>query len=144
MAENLFVYGTLMFPEIRDALVGREFKSFPAVLEGYRRSAIVLSTRAAVAGIVAEKNASVSGLVLRSVDHKSLAAFDVFEGVKGGLYDRLKVTVKDPDGRTVEASTYVTGPAVRDMLKGDWDPDVFRKRHLAAYRRRLLAAWRSE
>ncbi|HSS66497.1 MAG TPA: hypothetical protein VLS27_18855, partial [Gammaproteobacteria bacterium] len=68
--------------------------------------------------------------------------FDTFEGVKGGLYDRLKVSVKDNQGRAIEASTYVSGTAVRDMLEGDWDPETFRKRHLIAYRRRIIAAWR--
>lgn len=142
MAEKLFVYGTLMFTEIRSALVGRDFETIPAVLHGYRRSAIFLSRRAPVPGIVVDQKANVRGLVLRGVDRKSLWIFDTFEGVRGGLYSRERVSVKDDEGKIIEALTYVTGLALRDTLKGEWDPEIFRKRHLAAYRRRVLAAWR--
>ncbi len=142
VAEKLFVYGTLMFPEIRSALVGREFETFPADLPGYRRLAILLAGRAPVPGIVADETANVSGLVLRAVDRRSLWVFDTFEGVKGGLYRRQRVEVQDNTGRALEVSTYVTGPAARALLRGDWDPEVFRKRHLVAYRRRVIAAWR--
>ncbi len=142
MAEKLFVYGTLMFPEIRSALVGREFETFPAVLQGYRRLAIFLAGRTPVPGLVADEKASVAGLVLRGVDRRTLWVFDTFEGVRSGLYSRERVEVKDNEGRVVEVSTYVTGFAARELLKGDWDPEVFRKRHLVAYRRRIIAAWR--
>ncbi len=144
MAEKLFVYGTLMFPEIRSALVGRQFDTFPAELRGYRRLAIFLAGRAPVPGIVADESTSVAGLVLRGVDRRSLWVFDTFEGVKGGLYSRERVTVEDSEGRALEVSTYVTGPAARELLKGDWDPEVFRKRHLVAYRRRIFAAWKRD
>ncbi len=142
MAEKLFVYGTLMFPEIRSVLVRREFDTFSAQLQGYRRFAISLAGRAAVPAIVADEKTSVSGLVLSGVDRKSLWVFDTFEGVKGGLYTRERVMVKDGEGRAIEAMTYVSGPAMRETLKGDWDPEIFRKRHLVAYRRRIIAAWR--
>ncbi len=144
MAEKLFVYGTLMFPEIRSTLVGRDFQTFSAELRGYRRLSIFLPGRAPVPGIVADEAASVSGLVLRGVDRRSLWVFDTFEGVKGGLYSRERVTVEDSEGRALEVSTYVTGPAARELLKGDWDPEVFRKRHLVAYRRRIFAAWKRD
>ena len=142
MAEKLFVYGTLMFPEIRSVLAGREFESFPAELRGYRRHAIVLSGRVPVPGIIKDETASVSGLVLRGVDRRSLSVFDTFEGVKGGLYRRQRVEVRDHAGGALEVSTYITGPAARELLKGNWDPEDFRKRHLVAYRRRIIAAWR--
>ena len=142
MAEKLFVYGTLMFPEIRSALVNRDFETFPAVLQGYRRLAIFFAGRAPVPGIIEEKEQSVSGLVLKSVDRRSLSIFDTFEGVRGGLYDRIRVSVTDDDRQAIEVSTYVTGPAARELLKGEWDPELFRRRHLTAYRRRIIAAWR--
>lgn len=144
MSEKLFVYGTLMFAEIREALAGRDFKSFPATLNGYRRLSIFLAGRAPVPGIVADEAASVEGLVLRGVDRRSLWIFDTFEGVKGGLYSRERVQVKDNEGRSVQTLTYISGMAVRDMLKGHWDPETFKKRHLVAYRRRIIAAWRSD
>ena len=144
MSEKLFVYGTLMFAEIRMALAGRDFETFPAELPGYRRLAIFLAGRAPVPGIVADETGSVSGLVLQGVDRRSLSVFDTFEGVKNGLYRRQRVDVQDGEGKTLEVSTYVTGMAARELLKGDWDPEVFRKRHLVAYRRRLLAAWKQD
>jgi gamma-glutamylcyclotransferase (GGCT)/AIG2-like uncharacterized protein YtfP len=142
VAESLFVYGTLMFPEIRSVLVGREFRTSPAFLHGYRRRSVFLAGRAPMPGIVADEAASVSGILLRSVDSRSLRIFDTFEGMKAGLYDRLKVSVSDGEGKTVEVSTYVPGLAARGLGKGEWDPDVFRRRHLAAYRRRIIALWR--
>jgi len=142
VAEKLFVYGTLMFPEIRSVLVRREFDTFSADLQGYRRLAIFLAGRAPVPGIVADEKASVSGLVLRGVDRKSLTLFDTFEGVSSGLYSRERVMVKDGQGRVVEVFTYLSGAAMRGMLKGDWDPETFRKQHLVVYRRQIIAAWR--
>lgn len=142
MAEKLFVYGTLMFPQIRSVLVNREFQTSPAELHGYRRFAIFIAGRAPVPAIVAADDASVSGILLGGVDWRSLRVFDTFEGVTAGLYSRIRVSVRDGEGRAIDVSAYVAGPAARGLLEGEWDPEEFRKRHLPAYRRRIRAAWR--
>jgi hypothetical protein len=88
------------------------------------------------------KNASVAALVLRGVDRESLRIFDTIEGLTGGLYNRLRVSVRESEGKAGGISIYVAGPAVQGPLADDWFAEAFRKRDLPDYLRRIVSAWR--
>ena len=77
-----------------------------AILDGYRLgfTRYAQSRKGGVADIISEPNHSVWGLVYK-VTVEDLALLDVFEG-KGKAYERMNVTVRFLDGRTVEAETY--------------------------------------
>jgi gamma-glutamylcyclotransferase (GGCT)/AIG2-like uncharacterized protein YtfP len=133
---HLFTYGTLMFPEVWQAVVGRQFETTPAQLPGYQifrvRDAVYPGIIALYPGIIAVNPSPsgrgqvrdfsdsrpstldsglspVPGLVYLDVDPESFARLDAFEGHE---YIRRSVTVfcKDdtsPDGRELTADTYI-------------------------------------
>jgi len=122
----LFVYGTLQFPEVLHALLGRVPPMTPAVLRGWR--AAVLPGRP-YPGLVPAPGKEVPGWVLADLDAHEWTILDAFEG---DAYDRITVTLAG--GRT--ATTYRwRDPA--DVSATDWDPNTFAERTLAAYVNRL-------
>jgi gamma-glutamylcyclotransferase (GGCT)/AIG2-like uncharacterized protein YtfP len=114
---HLFTYGTLMFPEVWQAVVGRQFETSPAQLPGYR---ICRVAGALYPGIIAVDSpltpdlrpltsSSVPGLLYFNLDADSLARLDAFEGHE---YIRRSVTVFCKDdtcalGRELTADTYI-------------------------------------
>jgi len=122
--DALFVYGTLMFPEVLEVLLGRTPEMAPAALDGWRAAA--LADRV-YPGLVAATRPGVAaaGRVLLGLDDHERGVLDAFEE---SIYERR--TVELADGR--EATTYVwlDGDAV---LPDDWDPHTFARDHLAVY-----------
>jgi gamma-glutamylcyclotransferase (GGCT)/AIG2-like uncharacterized protein YtfP len=117
---HLFTYGTLMFPEVWQAVVGRQFETTPAQLPGYQifrvRDAVYPGIIALYPGIIESSPqpsaissqptsssssdsrpstldsglSPVPGLVYLDVDPESLVRLDAFEGHD---YIRRSVTV---------------------------------------------------
>lgn len=133
---NLFVYGTLMFPEIRAAVGGQRLAAVPALLPGHRREGV---RGEAYPAIIRDPRASVTGCLLRGVGRPALRRIDAFEGPE---YVRRihRVHLLDADGRpgrTAIAACYVIAPSEAHRLDGrPWDPRDFVERHLDRYRRR--------
>lgn len=77
-----------------------------AILDGYRLgfTRYAPSRNGGVADIISEPECSVWGLVYKMTP-KDLDLLDSFEG-KGKAYERMTVTVRFLDGRTVDAETY--------------------------------------
>lgn len=96
---DLFVYGTLVDPDVQRRVAGRTFASIPAVLEGYRR----IEERGHYAFIETCADDRVDGTLLLDVDATALGRFDDYED-EGHLYHRHPVTVLvDGNHRTAEA-----------------------------------------
>ena len=74
---NLFVYGTLCFPEIVEKLTGKSFQTENAVLKGYERKRI---RNADYPAIIKNENIEVEGLLLWNVDKRSLKIVSFYEG----------------------------------------------------------------
>jgi gamma-glutamylcyclotransferase (GGCT)/AIG2-like uncharacterized protein YtfP len=133
---NLFVYGTLMFPEIRSAVGGQRLPAPPAILPGYRREGV---RGEAYPAIIRDPRGSVTGVLLRGVGRAALRRIDAFEG-REYVRRMHRVRLLDEDGRPgrgVIAACYVIAPAVAHRLDGrPWDPEAFAERHLDRYRRR--------
>lgn len=81
---QVFVYGTLTHAPVRWLVYGRAGDPEPAVLEGYRRTALDLE---------AAPGERVEGMVL-TVDAQELAELDRYERL-GIRYDRVRVTLAD-------------------------------------------------
>jgi len=88
MAEELFVYGTLMDPVIQFAVFGRATEGSPDRLAGYRKSSIRLGDRD-YSIIEPEAGNSVEGLAI-TVSSTELSLIDHYEGE---AYRRQKVTL---------------------------------------------------
>ncbi len=124
---RVFVYGTLLFDEVVEAVTGRRLEGAPAVLEGFARRRI---RERNYPGIVPDADERTAGRLYRDVDTDSLARLDVFEGE---LYDRLSLEV-DCGGHRLRAFTYVVAERYRHRLSEEsWDPDDFMLEHGEAF-----------
>ena len=109
--QNVFAYGTLMFPEVWQLVVGRPFASVGGVAAGYATYRVA---NAAFPGMLATTNSdSVRGVVYLDVDAAAIERLDRFED---HFYRRLKVQVKCDDGRAVDAQAYIVPPEKRGLL----------------------------
>lgn len=135
---RLFAYGTLMFPEVREALLGTALDSEQVVLRGFARYTVRHPGWAPFPAIVAEPGAAVSGLLVFDLDAVAMATLDRFENVDNGLYARTALTVADEAGRSRSAMGYVAGSVLVPHLRGPWDPELFRHRGLEAFMKRVF------
>jgi gamma-glutamylcyclotransferase (GGCT)/AIG2-like uncharacterized protein YtfP len=129
--ETLFVYGTLMVPDVLNALLGRLPLHCEALLEGYRRYTIQGECYPA---IVNNPGANVRGLLLSGLTKSDVETLDDYEG---DAYVRAQVIVA-VDGKPTQANCYVWR-SQSDVRLGNeaWDLETFRTRHLADYLRAL-------
>jgi gamma-glutamylcyclotransferase (GGCT)/AIG2-like uncharacterized protein YtfP len=118
---NVFAYGTLMFPEVWKAVVGREFASVEGTADGY---AIYRVRDAVFPGIVAAgKRDAVRGVVYLDVDPESVARLDMFEDE---FYRRETLSIDCDDDEHRSAEAYVVPNTNRAVLTEDiWQRDKF-------------------
>ena len=125
--ELLFVYGTLMFPEILRALIGRVPDSTAAAAAGWRAAAL--------------RGRRYPGLV----PGPSLARGRVISGLSGG--ERRIIHAFEDGGYELRRLALTDGSHAaayvwtrdRDVLPANWDAAVFAARDLAGYVERLTA-----
>lgn len=127
--EALFAYGSLLFPEVLQALLGRVPESTPATVAGWRVAA--LPGRVYPALIAAE--AIAKGRLLTDLTGQEWRIIDAFED---HVYDLRRLTLTD--GR--HGWTYVCTDE-SDVSPDDWDISQFERRDLTAYIERCTA-WR--
>ncbi|MCX4823169.1 gamma-glutamylcyclotransferase [Streptomyces sp. NBC_01142] len=125
--DSLFVYGSLTFTEVLDAVLGRVPEHRPAAAAGWR--AAPLHDRP-FPGLVRGDRA-VAGLVLSGLSEQEWQLADDFEGP---FYDLVPVALVA--GGTASAYVCATDELV---LPGDWDRGRFGARELPAYLERCAA-----
>ncbi|GAA2435489.1 gamma-glutamylcyclotransferase family protein [Streptomyces macrosporus] len=119
-ADPLFVYGTLRFPEVLRALLGRVPARTPADVAGWR--AAPLEGRLYPGLVPAEE--TVTGLLLEDLTPAEWRVLDAFEGDE---YDRRRLALTD--GRHCCAYVWSAGR----VLPGTWSVEDFAERHLADF-----------
>lgn len=134
--ERLFAYGTLQFPDIIAAVIGRSPSATPAVLDGYARFGI---HHEPFPGIIPSEPHQVEGVLYTDVTPTERRRVDIFEGEP---YHRETVTVRlAEDGTLIDAVTYVIRPRWRAMLSpSGWDPDEFARQWHDTYVERVTLA----
>lgn len=125
----LFVYGSLQFPEVLHALLGRVPPTTDAQANGWHVTALV---DAVYPGLVAGAGPT-TGLVLSGLTADEWRVIDAFED---DVYDLR--TVDLTDGRLAWAYTCPTGSNV--SIEAAWDARNFAEHHLTDYVRQC-AAW---
>jgi gamma-glutamylcyclotransferase (GGCT)/AIG2-like uncharacterized protein YtfP len=118
---HVFTYGTLMFHEVWQAVVGRAFETVDGTAAGFE----VFRVRDAVfPGIIAGAGAcSVPGVVYLDVDQESTERLDRFED---DFYERRAISVDCNDGRWRTAEAYVVPLANRHVLTSEpWSRESF-------------------
>ena len=128
--QPLFVYGTLLFPEVLKMLLGRIPRRAKAVLTGYRRCSIHDGPSIRLyPAIFPEEQAVVEGELLLDLSAAERQVLDAYEGA-----DYLKVQVQVyAEGQSRQAEAYVWQMGKRGQLRGDWDPEYFKTHHLQSY-----------
>lgn len=118
---HVFTYGTLMFPEVWLAVVGRQFETVEGTAAGF---AIYRVADAVFPGIAAGGERDVvRGVVYLDVDDASLARLDLFED---DFYERQSLWVDCADGQRRAAETYVVPPQNRQILSDEpWHRAAF-------------------
>lgn len=128
MSATLFVYGTLLAPELRRALLGRAVAGTPAELDGY---ACFRVRHAPYPAIAPAADATTAGELIGGL---SPAELDILDDYESAMYRRLVVTVRDAAGNETEAFTYVIDESAVHRLSDElWDYAAFRLRQLDRY-----------
>ncbi|MGK8523231.1 gamma-glutamylcyclotransferase family protein [Nocardia asteroides] len=127
----LFVYGTLQFPQVLRALLGRVPALEPARLAGWRAAVL---PRRVYPGLVAAADGFALGSVLSGLTAEEWTILDAFEDDE---YDLRRVCV---DEREAPVWTYVWTAAADPA---DWQRELFAAEHLAHFAERS-ARWRRD
>jgi gamma-glutamylcyclotransferase (GGCT)/AIG2-like uncharacterized protein YtfP len=121
---NLFAYGTLMWPEVLEAVIGRPLSGTPAVLRGFVRIRVKGELYPAL--LDSHCNDVVEGMLYRDLTEKEFRSLDRFEG---GEYDRKEVCVG-----AEQAHTYVLSHTWRHIADPrPWRPEDMREEYITAF-----------
>jgi gamma-glutamylcyclotransferase (GGCT)/AIG2-like uncharacterized protein YtfP len=133
LRHNLFCYGSLQFPTVIEAVVGRRFRGRRADLDGYAAFEV---RRAEYPGIRRCPGRRTPGQVYFDLTATELAILDRFEG---RLYTRRRLAVRTRDGRRRGAWVFVVRPLrTRRLSAALWDPRVFRQRRFRRFMQRFV------
>jgi gamma-glutamylcyclotransferase (GGCT)/AIG2-like uncharacterized protein YtfP len=120
---NLFAYGTLMWPEVLESVVGRRLEGAPATVAGFRRYCVEGQSYPAA---VAAEGERMEGVVYRDLTEREFRGLDAFEGEE---YDRIEVMA---GGAAVQI--YVLSPAWTHILSPEpWSPERMSPGQLAEF-----------
>lgn len=111
----LFVYGTLMFPEIGSIFFGNS-KGIKSILKNYHRFRIFEEDKFKVYPAIDQRiNSQVEGLVYR-VNEEQINNLDEYEGSE---YDRIETSIDLKDS-TQKVWVYVWNHSSNAQLLGEW------------------------
>ena len=124
--EHLFVYGSLLFPELVTALTGKSFGYISAGLNGFKRCRVKGCDYPA---IIEESGAIVKGYIIENVDKKSMQILTFFEGEE---YEKKQNSISLLN--TIINTALFVWVGDRELLENrDWDADEFKKKSLEYY-----------
>jgi gamma-glutamylcyclotransferase (GGCT)/AIG2-like uncharacterized protein YtfP len=128
MRHDVFVYGSLLFPDIFEAVTRALPRRSDATLDGYARYRLRGESYPA---IVPEPGARTAGAVYHDLTLDMLERLDRFEGLE---YERARVSVVLAAGPAVSALAYVLEPGELHRIEPvPWDPEHFDREHRASF-----------
>jgi hypothetical protein len=125
----LFAYGTLRFPDVLMALLGRVPDHTPGIAAGWRVAAL----DGRIYPVLVAGPGAADGVLITGLTDEEWRVIDAYEG---DFYTLGRLTLVD--GRAGWA--YLTQDRTA-VLSTDWSPDDFGTRHLRAFAGEC-AAWR--
>ncbi len=138
---NIFVYGTLLFPELLEGLTQKHFETQNAILHDYKRFKIYDGDMVRPYPAIQEADdESIKGTLIFDVDQKSLDLIDFFETTD---YTRQIVNT-ECNNHSVEAWTYLWRNDAKGKLAGNWDRDYFENNFLHLYANKIIPLTRKE
>ena len=114
---DIFVYGVLLYKDIREALLGKDYPTTEATLPGYTRKAV---KDLPYPGLAEAPGEAVDGFVLEGVSIPDTTVLDKFEEE----YERRLVEVHTDDGTRI-VHTYAPKEGALELTEQYWDPDEF-------------------
>ncbi len=133
MLNSLFVYGTLMIPEITFKLLDKHVKFQPAILNNYKRVALEnRGSKAKGPSIFPSVGNKVIGFLLSDLSFREIEIIHRFEDSAKG-YDVCNVEVELNNGKTIKTITYVLKEDFKKNINGEWLKEDFTKNHLDYY-----------
>ena len=119
-----------MCEDIMYEVSGYHLSHEPGILRGYSRRSV---TGENFPAIIADREATVDGLIYRNIPSLVWDRLDRFEGK---MYERHHVNVELNNQETLSAETYVIHPAYLNLLdQSDWDFDDFIRNGKASFQR---------
>ena len=109
MTRNLFAYGTLLVPEIWEAVAGESFHTECATLKGFN----IRRVKGAEFPGITPGDESVCGRVFFEIDELTLAKLDAYEDT---FYVRQEIEAELENGSAVVADSYVVPAEVADEI----------------------------
>lgn len=132
MAVRLFCYGTLEFPQVMEAVIGRGCIGAPARVSGY---ACLKAKGRVYPGIVRAEGHVTPGTLYHGLSGAELRRLDRYEDP---FYRRRLIRVADGRGRPLMAWAYIIPERNKAVLSdAAWDKDAFERLHLAGFLKRL-------
>jgi gamma-glutamylcyclotransferase (GGCT)/AIG2-like uncharacterized protein YtfP len=121
---NLFAYGTLMWPEVLEAVIGRSLRGTPAMVRGFLR--LRVKGRFYPALVDAHFHDAVEGILYRGLTEEEFRHLDRFEGEE---YDRREVGIG-----AGQAQVYVLSRGCRHLADSClWRPEDVQQEHLETF-----------
>jgi gamma-glutamylcyclotransferase (GGCT)/AIG2-like uncharacterized protein YtfP len=134
---HVFVYGSLLFPEIAEGLSGEKLEWQDATLNGYSRLAL---KEADYPAIIKQNNSTVKGKVLLNLDKNAIDLLTFYEGDE---YKMAAVKVETDSG-TINALAFIWIAGNEFLENYDWSEEQFESESLAFYRDEVVPATRAE
>jgi gamma-glutamylcyclotransferase (GGCT)/AIG2-like uncharacterized protein YtfP len=128
MPQHVFTYGTLIMPQVMQAVCGMTFEHVSASIDGFARFGI---KNKVFPGIIRDKDSMVDGVLYLNVDDQALKRLDFFEDKE---YERIKVNAELDGGKKVEAFAYLIAPAYESILTREpWNLKRFKEVEFDSY-----------
>lgn len=128
--QSIFVYGTLLFPELQKALLGRYPETEPAQLEGYDANIVSYGQHYTNYPVLKPvKDGIVKGLVLNSLSETELDILKFYEGDEYCL-ETKSISVH---GRVRPLKTFVYTSNENIEYGPTWEMEYFRNNYLNDY-----------
>ncbi len=128
MSDALFVYGTLQFPGVMEAVTGLVLPWVKAEAPGFAQFCF---TDRIYPGLVAREGALTQGRVYTNLSHQTWELLDRFEDP---IYRRDLLEVYRSDGSQMTSHAYVVPLAQQHLLSAElWQMDWFSHVHLDGY-----------
>jgi len=136
---SIFVYGTLMSPQVLRVLLGRiPICQSPAFLKDYQRHPVINEV---FPGMIPSSGGKTQGVLMQSLTPQEMRVLDYFEGDE---YTRRDVTVSY-NGVTHETQTYVwSNPLSELALDKEWEYQQFCDEKLEWYLATTVRPYRQE
>jgi len=129
--QHLFIYGTLLFPEILEGLTEKRFETKPAKLTGHKRYRVNGCDYPAV---VPDHNSTVEGKLVLDVDKRAMDILTYFEG---DYFKKAGALVQIAD-ETLAAAVFIWKEDLAYLENNDWDRNEFEQSSLKLYVERVV------